>query len=57
MNRRYPSRQAAATLAVVGGAPLGHRLSGTPMGLAPASEVGQAVTYQSDWQVYRAGER
>jgi len=27
------------------------------MGLAPASEVGQAVTYQSDWQVYRAGER
>jgi hypothetical protein len=45
----------AAALAVAGGIALGQRLTAGPSVIAPAP--GAAVSFPSDWQVYRAGER
>jgi hypothetical protein len=46
----------AAVLAVSGGIVIGQRLTAGPATIAPVAP-GTAVSFPSDWQLYRAGER
>ena len=46
----------AVVLAVAGGVVVGQRLTSGPSTIAPAAP-GAAVSFPSDWQLYRAGER